>query len=216
MPTPVQQRRLEEKEARRQQILDAAEAVLSHKGFDAVVLADVAKQARLSRGLLYTYFQDKVDLYHAVGVRASNELGWRFANAAAAHTRGIDRVHAIGRAYVRFAQERPVLFEALARVEAREINPEAEERPNALAALRASHGTLATLAESIGQGVADGSIRADIGDPAETALALWGVVHGIVQVTAHKEAVLSALGTDRESVHNHVFSLIDRAMAPAS
>ncbi|MEM0963289.1 MAG: TetR/AcrR family transcriptional regulator [Bacteroidota bacterium] len=216
MPTPVQQRRLEEKEARRQQILDAAEAVLGRKGFDAVVLADVAKQARLSRALLYTYFHDKVDLYHAVGVRASNELRWRFEKAAAAHTRGMDRVDAIGLAYIRFAEERPVLFEALARVEAREIDPEAEERPNALAALRASHGTLATLAEAVAQGVADGSIRADIGDPAQTAIALWGVVHGIVQVTAHKEAVLGALGTDRQSVHDHVFSLIDRAMAPES
>ncbi|MEM1118106.1 MAG: TetR/AcrR family transcriptional regulator [Bacteroidota bacterium] len=216
MPTPLQQRRLEEKEARRDQILDAAVAVLARKGFDDVVLADVAQEARLSRGLLYTYFRDKVDLYHGVGVRATRELHRRFEAAVAAHEAGRDQVNGIGRAYVRFAAEEPVLFEALARSEAREVDPEAEARPHAKAGLQASQGVFRTFIAAIERGMTDGTIRPDLGDPAETALALWGVVHGVVQVTAHREALLGPLGTDPEAVHDHAFSLVNRALTPPS
>ncbi len=211
MPSPTQQRRLEEKEARRDQILDAAEHVLAAKGFDRTVLADVADRARLSRGLLYTYFRDKVDLYHAVGVRARDELRGQFEAAAAGRDRGVDQVHAIGRAYVRFSQERPVLFEALARSEASDVDDDA--RPYELADIQASRRVLGVLADAIERGVADGSVRPDVGDPHETALALWGVVHGVVQVTQHQEPVLGPLGTTGPAVHDHAFRLVDRAIA---
>ncbi|MEO0559879.1 MAG: TetR/AcrR family transcriptional regulator [Bacteroidota bacterium] len=212
-PSPVQQRRLEEKEARREQILDAAEQALSKKGFDGVVLADVAAASRLSRGLLYTYFADKVDLFHAVAVRASTELHRRFREAAEGTEPGMSKVHAIGQSYVRFASERPILFEALARSEASEVDLD-EHSPNALMALERSQRVLGVVTAAIEAGMEDGSIRTDLGDARETALVLWGVTHGMIQVTAHKDPILGHYGTTPGAVHDHGFSLIDRALRP--
>ena len=58
----VAQRRLEEKERRRAEILDASEAVAGVVGWDNMTMDQVARKARLSRALLYVYFNDKSDL----------------------------------------------------------------------------------------------------------------------------------------------------------
>jgi len=54
------ERRQEEKERRRAEILDAAEGVAASVGWDELTMDQVARRARLSRALLYVYFKDKV------------------------------------------------------------------------------------------------------------------------------------------------------------
>src|SRR5580693_2481918 len=123
-------RRSEEKERRRAEILDAAEVVAASEGWDDMTMDQVARRARLSRALLYVYFTDKTDLMFGVGERAMAILMQRFTEGAARHPRGIDQLEAIGRAYVAFSQEFPVYFGVLARCELRSPenpNPDANE-----------------------------------------------------------------------------------------
>lgn len=61
--TPRWQRR---KEARPQEILDAALAVFAEKGFAAARLDQVARAAGVSKGTLYLYFDSKESLFEAV------------------------------------------------------------------------------------------------------------------------------------------------------
>lgn len=212
MASPSQQRRQEEKEARREQLLDAAERVLGEKGFEGVVLADVAAASRVSRALLYSYFRDKTDLFHAVSVRASDELRERFGRAVLSGRTGLERIYNLGRAYVAFSQERPILFEAVARTEASEVDADDEPRPYALAALEASREVLSLLAMMVEQGQADGSVRRSVGDAHAAAIALWGVVHGVSQVTAHRKGLVQATGVEPETVHDLTFALLDAAL----
>src|ERR1700760_389614 len=93
-------RRSEEKERRRAEILDAAEALYAKQGWDAVTMDQVARGARLSRALVYVYFRDKQELLFAIGERAMDLLRNRFLAASAAHPNGIDKIEAIGRAYM--------------------------------------------------------------------------------------------------------------------
>jgi TetR/AcrR family transcriptional regulator, mexJK operon transcriptional repressor len=54
-------------EQRRQQIIDGALEAFSAKGFDGASNKDIAEAAKIgSPGLIYHYFQDKVDLLHQV------------------------------------------------------------------------------------------------------------------------------------------------------
>ena len=101
----VAERREEEKERRRAEMVDAAEDLYAKVGWDAVTMDQVARSARLSRALLYVYFRDKNDLLHAITERALVELRRRFVAAAATHDKGLDQVQAIGHAYVLFQQE---------------------------------------------------------------------------------------------------------------
>jgi len=66
----IAERRLEEKERRRAEIVDAAEAAGRDVGLDALTMDDVARRARLSRALIYVYFQDRTDLMFGLAERA--------------------------------------------------------------------------------------------------------------------------------------------------
>ena len=121
----IAERRLEEKERRRAEIVDAAEAAGREVGLDALTMDDVARRARLSRALLYVYFQDRSDLMFGLAERAMSMLHARFVEAAERHRTGLEQVSAMGRAYVAFSQEFPVLFDALARCELQSPEPTA-------------------------------------------------------------------------------------------
>src|SRR5690606_13062826 len=71
-------RRQEEKDRRRAEIIDAAQDLYRELGWDAVTMDGVAKRARLSRALIYVYFKDKRDLHFAITVRALDVLRQRF------------------------------------------------------------------------------------------------------------------------------------------
>src|SRR3974377_138764 len=85
----IAERRVEEKERRRAEIVDAAERLYDEKGWDSVTMHQVAKAARLSRALLYVYFRDRDELHFAIGERALAVLRARFLDAVAGHARGL-------------------------------------------------------------------------------------------------------------------------------
>lgn len=53
-------------EATRERILDAAEELFAHHGFDATPTARVAKAAKVPKGLLFYHFARKIDLLTAL------------------------------------------------------------------------------------------------------------------------------------------------------
>ena len=63
MANPRNQRRKEDRPA---EITAAAMHTFAEKGFAATKVADVAKRAGVSKGLLYLYFKTKEDLFKAV------------------------------------------------------------------------------------------------------------------------------------------------------
>src|SRR6185312_14472804 len=99
----IAERREEEKERRRGEILDAAESLYAKQGWEAITIDQVARTARLSRALVYIYFRDKEDLLYAVGDRGLKLLRQRFVRALESPGSGRDKVDAIGRAYMGFA-----------------------------------------------------------------------------------------------------------------
>ena len=54
------------KDARPEEILDAALSLFTEKGFAATRMTDVAKLAGISKGTLYLYFESKEAIFHAV------------------------------------------------------------------------------------------------------------------------------------------------------
>ena len=63
LPVPARQRR---KEARPQELLDAALTLFAHKGFAATRTEEVAARAGVSKGTLYLYYPSKEELFKAV------------------------------------------------------------------------------------------------------------------------------------------------------
>jgi len=209
----IAERRQEERDRRRSEIVAAAEAIYAAIGWDAVTMDQVARRARLSRALLYVYFRDKSDLHFALVERALEELWRRFVAAREGHASGLDEIEAIGHAYLAFSRELPHYFDACARFEAHQF--ENGERPaNERACLATGHRVHELIVESLNGGMADGSIRSDLGNPYVTALALWAFTHGLIQIAATKGAQIEREGVSLQSLIEHSVELALRSLRP--
>jgi AcrR family transcriptional regulator len=52
--------------AKRRQIMEGARTVFLEKGFDAASMGEIARQAGVSKGTLYVYFESKEELFEAI------------------------------------------------------------------------------------------------------------------------------------------------------
>ena len=205
----VAERREEEKERRRAEIVDAAEQLYAEVGWDAVTMDRVAKSARLSRALIYVYFQDKNDLLLAIAERALAELRERFIAAAAAHVEGLDKVQAIGQAYVLFQQQTPYRFDACSRFHAHQ----AAGQPTDDACAAAGDAVIAVIVEALMRGQADGSIRRDIGNPAQVCVMLWAFTHGLIQIGTNKTQEIARHGVEVSQLMEGSFAMLRYMLA---
>jgi len=202
-------RREEEKERRRAEMVDAAEALYAKVGWDAVTMDRVARSARLSRALLYVYFRDKNDLLHAITERSLLELRRRFVAAAAEQATGLDQMQAIGRAYVLFQQEKPYRFDACTRFHAHQ----AEGYPAEEACAAAGDAVIRVIVEVLMRGQSDGTIRKDIGNPVQVCLMLWAFTHGLIQVASNKTVEIARQGVDIPSLMDGSFAMLRYMLA---
>lgn len=202
-------RREEEKERRRAEMVDAAEELYADVGWDAVTMDRVAKSARLSRALLYVYFRDKNDLLHAITERALIELRERFVAAASAHEKGIDKVQAIGRAYVLFQQEKPYRFDACTRFHAHQ----AAGQPAEQACAAAGDAVIQVIVQALMQGQADGTVRKDLGSPVQVCIMLWAFTHGLIQIATNKTVEIARQGVDVPQLMEGSFAMLRYMLA---
>jgi AcrR family transcriptional regulator len=208
----IAERRGEEKERRRAEIVDAAERLYAEKGWDSVTMDQVAKAARLSRALLYVYFRDRDELQFAIGERALKVLHERFAEAVTHHARGLDQAEAIGRAYMAYAHEFPHYFDLCARFQAHSVSNDPGSNEGACAV--AGDAAIGVVVAAIHTGIADGSIRKDIGDPTLFAVTLWAFTHGVIQLAMAKGSDLTRIGISIPDFSEYALSLLRSVGAP--
>jgi len=203
----IVERREEEKERRRGELLDAAESLYAKHGWEAVTMDQVARTARLSRALVYVYFRDKDDLLFAIGERAMKVLHQRFAAALETPGTGRDKVDAIGRAYMGYALEFRHFFDFCSRFQSHEVSAAAS--PNEEACHQSGEAVMDLVVRGIEAGVADGSISPELArEPRMLGMSLWAFTHGIVQITIAKAGDLARQGVAAPVFSNYAFELV--------
>ena len=203
----IVERREEEKERRRGELLDAAESLYAKHGWEAVTMDQVARTARLSRALVYVYFRDKDDLLFAIGERAMKVLHQRFAAALETPGTGRDKVDAIGRAYMGYALEFGHFFDFCSRFQSHEVSAAAS--PNEEACHQSGEAVMDLVVRGIEAGVADGSISPELArEPRMLGMSLWAFTHGIVQITIAKAGDLARQGVAAPVFSNYAFELV--------
>ena len=208
----IAERRQEEKDRRRAEIIDAAEDLYRELGWDAVTMDSVAKRARLSRALVYVYFKDKNDLLFAIASRALVTLRDRFEEATTRVKPGLEKIEAIGRAYMAYGQEFPHYFDACARMEAQGPEQEAPSVEQA-GVMDAGSNVHDVVVQALQAGQQDGSIRKDIGDLAVTSRVLWGFTHGLMQIAMNKDQALAQQGISVPQLTQQAIALIKYTLA---
>lgn len=184
MSSELKSRREQEKKARHETILDAAEQVFSDKGYERTSMDDIARQANLSRALLYVYFKDKAAIQRGILLRAGESLRLRFAAACQQVDTGLAQISAIGRAYYQFSLDQPDYFGALTQA-ASAIQDADDEQTEQM--ICSESDTMALMVAAIEKGLSDGSLNRDrITDPFNTALYLRGALHGVIMLCQQK------------------------------
>ncbi len=174
MPTPPPRARIADSvsstTAARDALLDAAERRFARQGFAATTIKDIAAEAQLNSALLYYYFANKEDLYHAVLRRRITGLAADVAPALLAPIPPVEAIRRFVQAYVAFLLLNPDLPALMQR----EVLDHAAE--HALPEIQASVGALfRRFAEIIRNGQDSGDFRRDI-DPMNAVISIIGQV----------------------------------------
>jgi AcrR family transcriptional regulator len=206
-------RRQEEKERRRGDIIDAAEAVAAEVGIEAMTMDEVARKARLSRALLYVYFEDKSDLWFAICQRGLENMRERFVAAEQAQMNGRAQISAMGEAFVAFSREQPVYYEALAKFAMHSPETHSHESNEGQCILGGDR-VHQLMIGAIERGIGDGSIRPDVGPPGLVALTLWGYMLGAIQLVHTKESVIAHHGFTGQELIDHALRMSGIALMP--
>ena len=208
----IAERRQEEKDRRRVEIVEAAEDLYREMGWDAVTMDSVARRARLSRALVYVYFKDKQDLHLAIAARALEMLRQRFTEATARARTGMDKVEACGRAYMAFAQEFPHFFDACARLESK-VADGTEPSAQAESCIECGKRVHDVVVEALATGQSDGTIRSDIGELEVVSRVLWGFMHGLIQIAITKGEPLAQQGISVQQLSQTALGFIRHGLA---
>ncbi|MEJ2720439.1 MAG: TetR/AcrR family transcriptional regulator [bacterium] len=209
------ERREREKEHRRSEIIDAAEKVFFSKGMPNATMEEVADAAELSKGTIYLYFKNKEDLYLAIILRGLAVLEKMFAEASGKHTRGLDKIEAIGRAFFNFCITYPNYFQAMLYFESIEEVAGGEMHTGYEVECRAQSTHILDLcAQAVRTGIEDGTLRGDL-DPMKTAMTLYGMSVGLLQIVCMKKNMLEEQHKiDPSELTEYFFEFVKHALVP--
>lgn len=166
-------RREEQKTLTREVIHRAAADLLVESGYAEFSLRKLAARIGYTPTTIYRYFKDKDELVASVLMAGFHEFGRVLAAAAASTPEPFARMDAIGRAYIRFGLEHPVLY----RVMFMQRCDVWQKLPGKNMDLDGDDA-FAILVRSVQDCVNTG--RTNSRDVEGLALASWSVVHGAV------------------------------------
>jgi AcrR family transcriptional regulator len=106
----ILERKEREKEARRNQILDAAESVFAAKGIASATMDDIAREAELAKGTIYLYYKNKDELQVGLILRSFEMMNEAFIAGADTASLAIEKLKAVGSAYWKFSEMHPLHF----------------------------------------------------------------------------------------------------------
>lgn len=153
----------------RGRLIDAAEAIVAERGDPAhATIRAVTRRAGVSPTAFYLHFASREELLTALRARGFEEFrACLAAGVAAAGPEPFDRLHGAGRAYLRFARERPNVYGLIF------PRHEPDDRVG-LASFEDLKGLVAACAAQAG------AVDADV----ETlAVGIWSGIHGYAMLS---------------------------------
>lgn len=173
--------RKEQKEQRIQQILSVALDLFIKKGFVATQIADIAKAANMSLGLLFHYFESKESLYVAlvkIGLQGTQTpFKTEFGEPIAFFTEFVESLF-------QYANEQPMTAKMFTFMRQAQKRDDVPELANEIAMqVNAIEESIAIIEA----GQRQGTIKA--GNPAALSNAFWCSVQGIMEQYAQDSSV---------------------------
>ncbi|MEA1884623.1 MAG: TetR/AcrR family transcriptional regulator [Thermotogota bacterium] len=173
------------KAIKRNNIIDSAEELFFKKGYKATSMDQIAKRADVAKGTLYLYFNNKKELYYAVGNRAMDCLKDMFIEETIDVNDGLERLTSYARAFLKFRVKHPDYYDFIIdyQSERYKLNKQGKEINTTYAD---SAQLFRMIINSIKEGQADGSIKINM-EPELLASVLWCEICGVAQLAEFRE-----------------------------
>ena len=209
----VKERKEKERQQRIALILKAAEKVFAIKGMDSATVNDVAELAELGKGTLYLYFSSKDEIVFALAGNAIDELFKKFNSVTKKHQKGIEKLTAMGVAYMDFCRKNPIKYQLINfyRVQPMKHNSQ-NETPFLLQCHLSSQKLFELMIQTIMLGQEDRSISPHI-DPFQTALILWATTTGVYQmINTMGDHLMEDHQISEDSITKMYYNLIENTL----
>lgn len=196
----IAERRIREKEARKQQILDAARELFFLKGFEGTTIEEIAEKTELSKGAIYLYFPSKEEIYVSITHEGAQILHEMLSEAATADLPADTLLRRLGQTYFRFYREHSGYFRMLFLYYSspdmvQRVNPELCEK----CAIQAKE-SLTLVANLIQKGVVSGMFKPC--NPWDIAVLLWTCQNGVILLGERGDDQFLKLNTNVERIHD--------------
>lgn len=109
----VKERKERERAERERLIVATARELAEQQGWDAVTTRRLAERIEYSQPVLYSHFRGKREIIGAVALEGAAELASAVRAAASRANSPRERVAALARAYLDFAEHNPAVYDAL-------------------------------------------------------------------------------------------------------
>ncbi len=179
MPRPVitpEQRR-----ETRERIRSAAATLVRRGNLEKITIRAVAKQAGVSVGTIYKYFEDISDLGRSLWQEPVNQLRAQMSDIVDSTDDPAARIHNLLRAYAEFAREKHRVFRGAFLY----VRPDSRPIPDQTALEEEPYFQFLTAAITEGQET-DAIID---GDPKMLAQLLWAALHGALALPINIERI---------------------------
>lgn len=111
------ERKIREKEELKDSILKAAKKLFLERGFEKTSIRNIADEIEYSPGIIYHYFKDKNEIFHALHTEGFQEMGKRMGILSAI-VDPMSRLRAMGKIYIEFGLENQDMYDLMFIIEA--------------------------------------------------------------------------------------------------
>ena len=179
------ERRRRERQETREKILQAARELFAARGYEAVTMRAIADAIEYTPTAIYHHFQNKQALVTELCQGDYDALARHFTTTAAAKD-PVERIRAVGEAYLEFAIRLPNHYRFMFMTEL----PPLEHDESYVAERRSNpeKDAYAFFRRACEEAIEKKKLRTELSDPDEVAQILWAAIHGLISLHIVKHA----------------------------
>lgn len=209
------ERKIDEREQRRELILTSAIELIEQKGFESTTMDEIAEKADVSKGTLYLYFEDKSALHQSIKKKALMMLREKFHNIFQENITGAEVVRRMSLVFLDFILENKTFNRAMMLYEqTNRKDTEAEDVSDDCLTLE--NELFMLIVRGLQIGIQDKSVRSTV-PPKILGLHLVFEMRGILMYyTAGEKGIIPAIISEEGiSLRDVVNEFIDSQLKPA-
>lgn len=203
----IQERKLRERTARRQTILEAAASVFAKHGLESATIEMVAREAEIAVGTIYLYFSSRDDLFLQLTADRIEGLTTRYGAIQTSALEPLTELRTMARAYIEYlnnSRELFVIHQSVGYARIRKRLKRKAEIGHYNRVLSLGHRAFEQWEAAVGRVYEIGLIPR-VMDLATTASVMWASLNGAFLLTGQDNTFRELTGLNPESFVERAF-----------